>query len=107
MARRLRATATTISTSWTVTSGPTPRRGGSRPASAALRASLTPRSSTSNRSASTLDELVLYELHVGTFTEEGTFDGAIRHLGALAELGVTAVEVMPIATFPGHARLGL
>ena len=53
-----------------------------------------------------LDELVLYELHVGTFTEEGTFDGAIRHLGALAELGVTAIEVMPIATFPGTRGWG-
>ena len=53
-----------------------------------------------------LGELVLYELHVGTFTEEGTFDGAIRHLGALAELGVTAVEVMPIATFPGTRGWG-
>ena len=54
----------------------------------------------------TLDELVLYELHVGTFTQEGTFDAAIRHLGALAELGVTAVEVMPIATFPGTRGWG-
>ena len=54
----------------------------------------------------TLDELVLYELHVGTFTAEGTFDGAIRHLGALADLGVTAVEVMPIATFPGTRGWG-
>jgi maltooligosyltrehalose trehalohydrolase len=53
-----------------------------------------------------LHELVLYELHVGTFTEEGTFDGAIRHLGALADLGVTAVEVMPIATFPGTRGWG-
>ncbi|MEP7334283.1 MAG: alpha-amylase family glycosyl hydrolase [Actinomycetota bacterium] len=53
-----------------------------------------------------LEDLVLYELHVGTFTAEGTFDGAIRHLGALAELGVTAVEVMPIATFPGTRGWG-
>ena len=53
-----------------------------------------------------LDELVLYELHVGTFSEEGTFDGAIPHLRALAELGVTAVEVMPIATFPGRRGWG-
>ena len=52
------------------------------------------------------DELVLYELHIGTFTQEGTFDAAIRHLGALAELGVTAVEVMPIATFPGTRGWG-
>ena len=57
-------------------------------------------------SGPTLEELVLYELHVGTFTEEGTLDGAIRHLGALAELGVTAVEVMPIATFPGTRGWG-
>jgi maltooligosyltrehalose trehalohydrolase len=53
-----------------------------------------------------LDELVLYELHVGTFSEEGTFDGAIPHLRALAELGVTAVEVMPIATFAGKRGWG-
>jgi maltooligosyltrehalose trehalohydrolase len=54
----------------------------------------------------TLDELVLYELHVGTFTEEGTFDAAISRLPALAELGVTAIEVMPIATFPGERGWG-
>ena len=53
-----------------------------------------------------LDELVLYELHVGTFSDEGTFDGAIQHLRPLAELGVTAVEVMPIATFPGRRGWG-
>src|SRR4051812_36360951 len=41
-------------------------------------------------------DLVIYELHVGTFTREGTFDAAIERLGALAELGVTAIEVMPI-----------
>ena len=41
------------------------------------------------------------ELHIGTFTPKGTFDGAIAHLHALAELGVTAIEVMPIAEFPG------
>ena len=53
-----------------------------------------------------LDELVLYELHNGTFSDEGTFDGAIPHLKALADLGVTAVEVMPIATFPGRRGWG-
>jgi maltooligosyltrehalose trehalohydrolase len=53
-----------------------------------------------------LDELVLYELHIGTFSDEGTFDGAIPHLKSLAELGVTAVEVMPIATFPGRRGWG-
>jgi maltooligosyltrehalose trehalohydrolase len=54
----------------------------------------------------TLDELVLYELHVGTFTEEGTFDAAIPHLDRLCELGVTAVELMPVATFPGERGWG-
>ena len=53
-----------------------------------------------------LDELVLYELHVGTFTEAGTFAAAIPHLRALRELGVTAVELMPVATFPGERGWG-
>lgn len=54
----------------------------------------------------TLEELVLYELHVGTFTPEGTFDAAIPHLRRLKELGVTAVELMPVATFPGNRGWG-
>jgi maltooligosyltrehalose trehalohydrolase len=53
-----------------------------------------------------LRDLVIYELHVGTFTGEGTFDAAIEHLPGLAELGVTAVEVMPIAEFPGRHGWG-
>jgi len=53
-----------------------------------------------------LDELVLYELHVGTFSEPGTFDAAIPHLAGLRELGVTAVELMPIGTFPGERNWG-
>ncbi|MEZ5102065.1 MAG: alpha-amylase family glycosyl hydrolase [Thermoleophilia bacterium] len=53
-----------------------------------------------------LDDLVLYELHVGTFDEAGTFDGVVRHLDALAELGVTAIELMPVATFPGRRGWG-
>jgi maltooligosyltrehalose trehalohydrolase len=53
-----------------------------------------------------LDELVLYELHVGTFTETGTFEAVIPHLRALRELGVTAVELMPVATFPGDRGWG-
>jgi maltooligosyltrehalose trehalohydrolase len=51
-------------------------------------------------------ELVIYELHVGTFTTEGTFDSAIARLGDLAALGVTAIEVMPIATFAGARNWG-
>jgi len=53
-----------------------------------------------------LDELVLYELHVGTFSEAGTFDGAIPRLAGLRELGVTAIELMPVATFPGERGWG-
>src|SRR3989440_711000 len=52
------------------------------------------------------DELVLYELHIGTFSQEGTFEGAIPRLPALADAGVTAIEVMPIATFPGSRGWG-
>jgi maltooligosyltrehalose trehalohydrolase len=53
-----------------------------------------------------LADLVTYELHVGTFTREGTFDAAIGHLDGLADLGVTAVEPMPIAEFPGARNWG-
>jgi maltooligosyltrehalose trehalohydrolase len=53
-----------------------------------------------------LEELVLYELHVGTFTPEGTFAAAIPHLARLRDLGVTAVELMPVATFPGERGWG-
>ena len=44
---------------------------------------------------------VLYELHIGTFTPEGTFAAAAEELPALRELGITALEVMPVADFPG------
>jgi len=53
-----------------------------------------------------LAETVIYELHVGTFTTAGTFDAAIDHLDELAELGVTAIEPMPIAAFPGTRNWG-
>lgn len=52
------------------------------------------------------DDLILYELHVGVFSEPGTFDGAIEHLDALAELGITAIELCPIAEFPGGRNWG-
>jgi maltooligosyltrehalose trehalohydrolase len=45
---------------------------------------------------------IIYELHIGTFSEEGTFDGAISHLEHLVQLGVTHLEVMPIADFAGE-----
>ena len=49
---------------------------------------------------------VLYELHVGTFSAEGTFDGAIAHLGHVAGLGVDAIELMPVAEFSGDRGWG-
>lgn len=52
------------------------------------------------------EETVLYELHVGCFTEEGTFTAAIGKLDALAEMGVTAIELMPVAEFPGGRGWG-
>jgi maltooligosyltrehalose trehalohydrolase len=52
------------------------------------------------------EDLVLYELHVGTFTPEGTFDAIIPRLEELKELGVTAVELMPVAQFPGTRNWG-
>lgn len=52
------------------------------------------------------EEEVLYELHVGTFSPEGSYPGIIRRLDHLAELGVTAIELMPIAAFPGGRNWG-
>lgn len=51
-------------------------------------------------------ETVLYELHVGTFTPEGTFRAAIGKLDHLLDLGVTAIQVMPIGDFPGRYGWG-
>jgi maltooligosyltrehalose trehalohydrolase len=53
-----------------------------------------------------LRDLVVYELHIGTFTEEGTFDAAIGELDGLRELGITAIELMPVADFPGMRGWG-
>ncbi len=50
--------------------------------------------------------LVIYELHVGTFTPEGTFAAAAARLPELADLGVTAIELMPVAAFPGNRNWG-
>jgi malto-oligosyltrehalose trehalohydrolase len=64
------------------------------------------RRSTSNWSGRPWAEAVLYELHIGTFSPEGTFQGAIGKLGHLEELGITAIEIMPIADFPGRRNWG-
>jgi maltooligosyltrehalose trehalohydrolase len=53
-----------------------------------------------------LREYVIYELHTGTFTEEGTFDAIIPRLPELKELGITAIELMPVAEFPGRRNWG-
>lgn len=53
-----------------------------------------------------LADMVLYELHVGTFTPEGTFDAALERLPKLRELGITAIELMPVAQFPGTRNWG-
>jgi maltooligosyltrehalose trehalohydrolase len=52
------------------------------------------------------NELVLYELHVGTFTQEGTLDAAAARLPDLVDLGVTCVELMPVQPFPGVRNWG-
>ena len=51
-------------------------------------------------------EAVLYELHIGTFTREGTYSAAIAHLDHLAKTGITAIELLPLNTFPGHHGWG-
>jgi maltooligosyltrehalose trehalohydrolase len=53
-----------------------------------------------------LASAVIYEMHVGTFSPEGTFDGAIKRLEHLIQLGVTHVELMPVAEFPGDFGWG-
>jgi maltooligosyltrehalose trehalohydrolase len=51
-------------------------------------------------------DLILYEIHVGTFSEEGTFEAVAKRLPYLKELGVTAIELMPVAQFPGRRNWG-
>ena len=52
------------------------------------------------------EESVIYELHVGTFTLEGTFNAATERLNYLRELGISVIEVMPVADFPGERNWG-
>ena len=53
-----------------------------------------------------LRDYILYELHVGTFQRAGTFDGVVARLPELKELGITAIELMPVAQFPGTRNWG-
>jgi maltooligosyltrehalose trehalohydrolase len=54
----------------------------------------------------TLGSYILYELHTGAFTADGTFEGLIEKLDYLVDLGITAIEVMPVAQFPGERNWG-
>lgn len=53
-----------------------------------------------------LDDYIIYELHTGTFTPEGTFEAVINKLDHLKSLGITAIEIMPVAQFPGNRNWG-
>ena len=53
-----------------------------------------------------LEDYVIYELHVGTYTPDGTFDAIVPHLDRLRDLGITAIELMPVAQFPGSRNWG-
>ncbi|WP_261326784.1 malto-oligosyltrehalose trehalohydrolase [Rhizobium leguminosarum] len=52
------------------------------------------------------EEMVIYEMHIGCFTPEGTFKAAIEHLDSLQQLGVTALQIMPLSEFPGRYSWG-
>jgi maltooligosyltrehalose trehalohydrolase len=53
-----------------------------------------------------LNEYLIYELHTGTFSRQGTFEGIIQQLDYLNELGINAIELMPVASFPGTRNWG-
>jgi maltooligosyltrehalose trehalohydrolase len=53
-----------------------------------------------------LADYIIYELHVGTFTPQGTFDGVIDRLDYLKKLGISVIEIMPVAAFPGTRNWG-
>ena len=53
-----------------------------------------------------LGEMLIYELHVGTFTSQGTFEAIINKLDHLEELGINTIEIMPISQFPGSRNWG-
>lgn len=53
-----------------------------------------------------LSDMVIYEIHVGTATPEGTFEALIAHLDSIRDLGITAIELMPVADFPGDRNWG-
>jgi maltooligosyltrehalose trehalohydrolase len=54
----------------------------------------------------TMEGQIIYEMHIGTFTREGTYEAASRHLPTLAETGITLLEIMPVSEFPGRFGWG-
>ncbi len=64
------------------------------------------RASAVNWSGIPLRDYIFYELHVGAFTHEGTFDAVIPRLDSLKDLGITSIEIMPVAQFPGSRNWG-
>lgn len=62
--------------------------------------------SDSNWKVPPLKEWIIYELHVGVFTQEGTFEAIINRLDDLADVGINAIEIMPVAQFPGNRNWG-
>jgi maltooligosyltrehalose trehalohydrolase len=60
----------------------------------------------SSRRGLPLEKYVLYELHVGTFAPQGTFEAIVPRIAALRQLGITAIELMPVAQFPGNRNWG-
>ncbi len=53
-----------------------------------------------------LSEMVIYEIHVGTFSQEGTFDAIVKRLDEIKEIGINTIELMPVAQFPGERNWG-
>lgn len=53
-----------------------------------------------------IHDMVIYELHIGTFSKAGTFEGAIQHLTDLVKLGINTIQLLPINQFPGHRNWG-
>ena len=53
-----------------------------------------------------LRDYIIYELHIGTFSPKGTFDGVVEKLGYLRDLGISVIEIMPVAAFPGTRNWG-
>jgi maltooligosyltrehalose trehalohydrolase len=62
--------------------------------------------SDSNWRGLSLDDYIIYEIHVGTFTPEGSFDAVLSHLEDIRKIGITALELMPVAQFPGNRNWG-